>query len=187
MPRYFVAVPLPAETAELLAEVQPAVLAGMRLAGRQEFHLTLHFLGDIPQQQDDVLRAALARVGKNAFSINLRGVGRFPPDGEPRVLWAGVEKCPALLDLRESVGAVLTEAIGYRPETRPYSPHVTLAYLDLPVSPEWVERYLEENKGFEGPSVPVGRFVLYSSVLADNTPRYREEAFFPLAGSASSA
>jgi 2'-5' RNA ligase len=184
MPRYFVAVPLPAETTELLAAVQPAGMPGMRLVARQEFHLTLHFLGEVPQQQDEVLRAALARVGKNAFSIDLRGVGRFPADGEPRVLWAGVEKSPALLDLHKSVGAVLTDAIGYRPEARPYSPHVTLAYLDLPVSPEWVERYLEENKGFQAASVPVGRFVLYSSVLADNTPRYWEEATFHLAGSA---
>src|SRR5262249_14791405 len=142
MPRYFVAVPLPAETTELLTAVQPASTTGMRLVGREEFHLTLHFLGEVPQQQDAVLRAALARVGKNAFSINLQGVGRFPPDGEPRVLWAGVEKSPALLDLHDSVGAVLTDAIGYRPEARPYSPHVTLAYLDLPVSPEWIERYL---------------------------------------------
>jgi 2'-5' RNA ligase len=182
MPRYFVAVPLPSETSELLTAVQPAVLPGLRLIGREEFHLTLHFLGEVPQPQDEVLRAALARVGKNAFSIDLRGVGRFPPGGEPRVLWAGVEKSPALLDLHASVGAVLTDAIGYRPEARPYSPHVTLAYLDLPVPPDWIERYLEENKGFQVRSVPVGRFVLYSSAFEDNTPRYREEATFPLAG-----
>jgi RNA 2',3'-cyclic 3'-phosphodiesterase len=187
MPRYFVAVPLPAETAELLTAVQPAATAGMRLVPGQEFHLTLHFLGEVLPQQDEVLRAALARVGKNAFAIDLRGVGRFPPDGEPRVLWVGVEKSPTLLDLRASVSAVLTDAVGYRPEARPYSPHVTLAYLDLPVSPAWTERYLEENKGLQVAAVPVGRFVLYSSVSADNEPRYREEATFHLAGSASSA
>src|SRR5262249_34128442 len=90
-------------------------------------------------------------------------------------------------DLHNSVGAVLTDAIGYRPEARSYSPHVTLAYLDLPVLPDWIERYLEENQGFQVPSVPVGWFVLYSSAFADNAPRYCEEATFQLPGPAKPA
>jgi hypothetical protein len=64
-------------------------------------------------------------------------------------------------------GTVLAEAIGFRPEARPYSPHVTLARLNSPAPPDLVEMHLEEHNGFVLPPVPIDRFVLYSSSFVD--------------------
>jgi 2'-5' RNA ligase len=180
MPRYFVALALPDEAKDRLLAIQPPAVPGSRLPGREELHLTLHFLGEVDAQRAPAVRNALAGVRADAFSITLQGVGRFPPDGLPRVLWAGVESHPSLIALHRTVGIALADAIGFRPEDRPYSPHVALAYLNSPPPPGTVERYLAETGGFRVAPVHVRRFALYTSTMAEDRPRYQEEAVFDL-------
>jgi len=180
MPLYFLIIPLPDEVKDRLVAVQPRDIPGMRLAGREEMHLTLYSLGEIAPQDDEAVRKALASVKANAFTITISGVGRFQLEGEPQVLWAGVEGNPCLFALHHSIGAALTAAIGFQPEEHRYSPHITLARLNSPVPPDAVESYLEHNRGFLIPPVLLKRFVLYSSVAVDGVPQYREEAPFPL-------
>lgn len=180
MPRLFLAIPLPAEVKDYLVELRPPAVRGMRLVGREAMHVTLHFLGEIAQSEVDHLRTALTQVKGNAFSLVLRGVGRFPPARELRVLWVGVETNPALVELHQSIGAVLTEAIGFQPERRPYAPHVTLARFNAPTDPDAIEPFLEEYKAFELPVIFVTQFTLYSSVVVDRAPKYQEVAVYPL-------
>jgi len=185
MPRFFVAIPLPDDAKNCLIAAQPPVIPGMRVLGREELHLTLHFLGEIAPHHVGVVGNALANVRMNAFAITISGVGRFPPEGEAQVLWAGVEASTALIELHRAIGTVLAEAIGFRPEERPYSPHVTLARLNSPAPPDLVEMYLEGRNGFVLQPVPIDRFVLYSSSFVDGVPQYREEAVFSRLGSPS--
>jgi 2'-5' RNA ligase len=186
MPRYFVAVPVPDGVKARLLAVQPAALAGMRLVGRDELHLTLHFLGDVPGEQAEAVRKALESVKVNPFTVTVRRLGRFPTEGEPRVVWAGVEADPPLIELHRAVGQALTDAIGFRPEERPYSPHITLARLNDPVLPGSIDRYLEENSDLNIRGVRVDHFALYSSTVEGSAPRYREELLVRLPESASS-
>jgi RNA 2',3'-cyclic 3'-phosphodiesterase len=180
MPRFFVAVPLPAEVRGRLIAAQPPPIPGMRRVGREELHLKLHFLGELAADDLDAARTALAAVRMNALTIALKGIGMFERDGRFQVLWAGVEVNADLIALHRSVGTALADAIGFRSEDRPYSPHVTLARLNAVIPPDVIDRYLEANQGFGIPSVPIDRFVLYSSHFGDNVPNYREEAIFPL-------
>ena len=143
MPSYFLVIPLPDEVKGRLVAVQPPALPGMRLVGRGEMHLTLYSLGELAPRYDEAIRKALASVKANAFTITISGVGRFQLEGEPQVLWAGIESSPPLLALHRSIGAVLTDAIGFQPEELPYAPHITLARLNAPAPPHFVERYLE--------------------------------------------
>jgi len=182
MPHHFIAIPLPDDLKNRLAAIQPPALPGMRILAREELHLTLHFLGEVAVSNIDTARAALATVKINAFTIGLNGVGMFPSERHAKVLWAGVEANEDLTALHRSIGTVLADAIGFRPEERPYSPHITLARLDDPAPPYVIDRYLEENRGFVVPSVRIDRFILYSSRFVDNEPKYQEEAAFPLLG-----
>ena len=133
MPRYFIALPLPDEARDRLVAVQPPAVSGMRILARDELHLTLHFLGKVSTHEIDAVRAALAAVRMNAFTIRLSGVGmastcfRGHSERHAKVLWAGVEPNADLTALHCSIGTVLADAIGFQPEDRPYSPHVTLA------------------------------------------------------------
>jgi 2'-5' RNA ligase len=186
MPSYFIAIPLPDEAKDRLVAVRPPAVPGIQLIGREELHLPLYFLGEITTRDEEAIRKALATVRMNAFTITLKGIGEFPPEGQAQVLWAGVEVNAELLELHRSIGTVLADAIGFRPEERPYSPHITLARLNETAPSDVIERYLEGNNGFAVPSVPIDRFVLYSSNFADNGPHYREEAAFLLTLSRSS-
>jgi 2'-5' RNA ligase len=182
MPRYFIATPLPDEARDRLVAVQPPAVPGMRILAREELHLTLHFLGEVAANDIDTARAALVAVRMNAFTIGLSGVGMFPSKRHAKVLWAGVEANADLTELHRAIGAALTDAIGFRFEDRPYSPHITLARLDDPSPPDVIDRYLEDNWGFVVPYVPIDHFGLYSSRFADNVPKYQEESVFPLLG-----
>lgn len=180
MLRYFVAIPLPDDSRERLLAVQPFPIHGMRLIGRQELHLTLHFLGELTAVSRKAVHRALEKVTMSAFTITIRGLGTFPSDGPPKVLWSGVEGGPDLLALHHSAGIALTDAIGFQIENRPYSPHITLARLNGPVPLEFIEEYLSENQGLHIPSICIKRFALYSSSFVDGIPQYGEEAVFYL-------
>ncbi len=143
-------------------------------------HLTLYSLGEITSQDDEVVRKALATVKADAFTITISGVGRFQLEGEPQVLWAGVKGNFSLFALHRSIGAALTDAIGFQPEEFTYAPHITLMHLNSHTPRNAVERYLEDNRDFLIPSVLLRRIVLYSSVAGDGVPQYQEEEVFPL-------
>lgn len=180
MLRCFVAIPLPDSTKDRLVAAQPPAAPGIRLVGRDRMHLTLHFLGEIDPPDIDAIRNSLSSVKSPPFTIDIRGVGRFPPRGRANVLWAGIENSPALVALHKSIGAALFAAIRFRPERRPYAPHLTLARLNPTVPSDTVASFLREQDAFHVPSVPMDRFALFSSVLAKSGPQYQEEAVFPL-------
>jgi RNA 2',3'-cyclic 3'-phosphodiesterase len=180
VPRYFVAIPLPDAARDRLVAVQPAAVPDMRILGRDELHLTLHFLGEVAAADFDTVRTALATVRVNAFTVAVNGIGKFQQEGRPQVLWAGVEANAALLELHHAIGVALAGAIGFRPEDRPYTAHVSLTRLNAAIPLDVIDRFLEANQGFGIPSVAIDRFVLYSSSFVDGVPQYRAEGVFPL-------
>jgi 2'-5' RNA ligase len=178
--RYFVAVILPEHVKDSLLAALPPEILGMRRITRQEMHLTLHFLGELASSTYKSVEQALASVRIDAFAIKIRGVGAFSAEGLPKVLWAGVENDPALLALHQSISTVLSDAIDFRTEERPYSPHITLARLNSPVARDSIDRYLRENASFDIPPALVTQFAVYSSQIVNDIPRYQTKAVFDL-------
>ncbi len=130
--RTFVAIELP-ETRAYLAEVQRVlqqapVAADLRFVSPGSIHLTLQFLGDIPEAQVPATTEALqsALKGSREFLLTLGNLGWFPARGPLRVLWWGLEgDLEALKRLQKAVEDTLVP-LGFRPE-RGFSPHLTLA------------------------------------------------------------
>jgi 2'-5' RNA ligase len=183
MPRLFVAVDLPPGATDRLAAIQPSALPGVRVVDRDQMHLTLHFLGEVDAARAAAVAEALSSVRGDPFTITLRGVGQFPPQGEPEFLWVGVCNSPPLYDLRHAVGMSLA-AVGIVLEDRPYSPHVTLAKVTTPSPAEVLDQYLEAHRDVSVGSFPVRQFNLYSSVLTEGVPTYRRERSFLLGNAA---
>ena len=179
MQRYFIAVPLPESVRERLVSIQPVGIPGMRLTPKDHFHLTLHFLGNLTDGTATQVHDALKAVVAPSFKITLIQPGLFSSEGKPCVLWIGVEESGPLRTLHTSVGTALTRTIGFQPEQRPYSPHVTLARLNDTCSMEAINQYLRETS-FTAAGIAVKRFALFSSHQEQGTWRYREEADFPL-------
>ncbi|MBI5143261.1 MAG: RNA 2',3'-cyclic phosphodiesterase [Nitrospirae bacterium] len=118
---------------EVIAAVS-GLLAGLRLAGAdvkwvrpESMHLTLAFLGDVDVDRLGGVKTIVANAAKHRapFEFNVAGVGGFPNLRHPRVLWAGIDAPDGLFDLQRDIEAALA-GIGFAPEGRPYSPHLTL-------------------------------------------------------------
>lgn len=128
--RLFVAIPVPEHISERLEDwtrEQKEKLSFRKWSHPRDYHITLQFLGDTPAAKHEALQAVLQEAKAKPFSLALNGAGTFGPPSAPRVLWAAVSgDLEALTALhREVIKA--TRSIGFEPEERPYSPHITLA------------------------------------------------------------
>ncbi|MEU5437840.1 RNA 2',3'-cyclic phosphodiesterase [Streptomyces sp. NPDC020719] len=184
--RLFVAVlPPSARLAELgLAVDELQTLPGadrLRWADRDDWHLTLAFLGEVDEAVLADLHDRLARAAHRTppFELRLHGGGRF---GD-KVLWAGVAGAlDTLRLLAERADAAARRAGVPMDEHRRYHPHLTLARsragLDL-------HPYTESLAAFEGAGWQVGELVLVRSRLpvagvAGERPRYEPVGVWPL-------
>ena len=111
--------------ARLRQDLPPRLVRWVRPQG---IHLTLKFLGENPASEVDAVSAAMANVcaAHAPFTLSVHGLGCFPNLRRPRVLWVGVEEPAGVLAaLQRDVERVLVP-LGFPPETRPFSPHLTL-------------------------------------------------------------
>ncbi|MFQ5689933.1 MAG: RNA 2',3'-cyclic phosphodiesterase [Gemmatimonadota bacterium] len=134
--RLFVAVTFPRPLRERIwkaAEPLRAPGVPIRWVGPDELHLTLRFIGEVPDGTADVLDRAVARVASQRppFTVRLDGVGAFPSLRRPRVVWLGVEPSEALRSAQHAVEEALVGA-GLEPARRGYHPHVTLGRVARP-------------------------------------------------------
>ena len=177
MPRLFVAVDLP----EAIKDVAVSVgfgLPGARWLPREQLHVTLAFIGEVDGGMVQDVRASLRGVDVPPFELSLRGLGHFPPRGEPRVAWAGLRASEPLALLHRRVLRQL-ESAGCEFERRKFHPHVTLARLsDTP--PRRLADWLSGNSFFETGAFEVLEFHLYSSILSSHGATHQVEETYQL-------
>ncbi len=152
-------------------------LAGARWIDPENYHLTLRFVGDIDAPDADDFVEALSQIWVEPFSLKLSGVGSFG-GRKPRALWVGVEDCEPLMRLQHANERAARQT-GLPPETRNFSPHVTLARLRR-AEPGAVANYLSAVGAFEAEPFQVAEFVLMSSREGTGGGPYVVEARFPL-------
>ena len=177
MIRLFVALPFPAPVRARLGFLQGGV-PGARWTTVENFHLTLRFIGEVDRGFADGIDAALASVRAPAFELNLAGLDQFGHGAKPRVLYLGVERNPALSFLQAKVESALVRA-GVAPETRRFSPHVTLARLKE-APPSRVGTFIRDHEPCRIGPIACDRFVLFSSWPQSSGPIYRAEVDYPL-------
>ena len=135
--RAFIAIDLGAELRSLLLqvgqEIDRRVPAGaVRWVRPEAMHLTLVFLGDTPQEKLGAVQTAMRTAAARCAPITLsaEGIGCFPNTRRPRVVWVGVkEPAGQLAPLKRALDREL-EPLGFKPEQRSFSPHLTLGRLN---------------------------------------------------------
>lgn len=92
-------------------------------------HITLHFFGEVAEETVPVLAERLSDASHvvSPFQLRLGSLGAFPKRGQPRVLWLGIEDVTLSLHALEATMRAAIDDLGLLQETRPYSPHITLA------------------------------------------------------------
>jgi RNA 2',3'-cyclic 3'-phosphodiesterase len=98
----------------------------------ENLHVTLKFLGAVDEARlPDVTAALDVAASAPAFDVEVRGLGAFPTVSRPRVLWAGAPGSPTFTRLADEVDRALT-GLGFPPEGRGFTPHVTLGRVREP-------------------------------------------------------
>ena len=173
--RLFIALDLPDSVKEKLAALCYGIPEA-RWAKKEQFHLTLKFIGGVEGHIMEDIAQALSEIRFSPFEIRLSGLGCFPPKQAPRILWAGVESGEELGRLQKKIERRLFE-IGIEQEKRKFSPHITLAKFDqVPLS--HIIPYLSEHGGFKTESLTVTHFSLYQSHLSPKGSIYERLAVF---------
>ena len=100
----------------------------LRWVSPTTYHVTLKYLGWVQPEITPALVDAIAAAtrGVAPFAVRVRGLGAFPSVAAAKVLYAGVEPSPALADLAARIERAMVD-LGFPAETRPYTPHITIA------------------------------------------------------------
>ena len=133
--RLFVALSISAQVRESLA----SLLSELRRADSkprwvhpENLHVTLKFIGHIADEALPTVLGALRKItAPSQIALEFRGIGFFPNDRRPSVVWAGIQAAPELAALASRVDQSLARE-GLPRETRSFSPHLTLARFKEP-------------------------------------------------------
>ena len=175
--RLFVALDLPENILACLQPLLENVPAG-RSPRLDQVHFTLNFIGEVPDQEFPDLAATLRGVEAKRFKLRMKGVGCFPSPNRPRILWAGIEKVPGLLEIKDKIDSAL-DKLRYPPEKRSFHPHITLSRIKNPHA-LGIGDFLKKYLSFETSEFEVREFLLYSSDLSPKGAIYTKELTVPL-------
>ncbi|WP_300162690.1 RNA 2',3'-cyclic phosphodiesterase [Solidesulfovibrio sp.] len=183
--RAFVGIGLPGECRALAARLGKAVARlsrGPASPVREEVvHLTLRFLGDVPVSGPGGIGAvaeALGTVAFAPFALRFGGGGFFPDITRPRVAWAGLAAgAPECRALAARVETALSP-LGFAPETKPFTPHLTLARLREPGRGGDWPGALKLLVEAAWPELTACAFTLWRSILSPSGARHEVAATF---------
>lgn len=175
--RAFIAIELPREIRAGLEQVTGRLrqaAADVRWVKTADIHLTLKFLGDVAEDRLPELIVCIEGClhGIPPVPIEVRGLGAFPDDRNPRIIWiAASDKSGMLAGLQGAIEDGLAR-IGFAKEHRPFSPHLTLGRLKSPRGGDAVRRGLAELKNSDCGSYTADSVCLFKSDLRRTGPVY---------------
>lgn len=172
--RAFVGVPVPAEPPLVaLLDGLAATGADLKVVDPAQLHVTLSFLGQVPDEAAPRIAAALDEAARPfaPFKLRLQGVGAFPSARRPRVVWAGSKDAEPLVKLANATRDTL-RAAGFAGDDKDFRAHVTLARTRSEARIAGAVAFLRDHGRDELPEVPVRDVRLYRSVLSPGGPAY---------------
>ncbi len=176
--RLFIAIELPpnirtriAEHIERLRSTIPEVRASWSRV--DNLHLTLKFLGDIPVASVEKLSVAASTAASKveSFEIVVEGCGAFPPRGQPRVLWIGIDDPSGKLALLHRALEDECLKAGFPREQRPSHPHLSVARIRKPHDSRHLAE-LHQETGFNRAAISVSELAVIRSELRSEGSRY---------------
>lgn len=178
--RAFIAIKLPSDVQANLEKIKEELAlpgsGSVRWVSKGNIHLTLKFLGEIPDTDIEKINAVFdphLRTFKS-FSVNLSELGAFPNFNRPRVLWVGVQPLADLLNLQTTIDDRLLQ-LNYAQENCSFHPHLTLGRVSDHADSREVGKVI--NKMKDGAIeiagvIPVDRIILFRSDLKPSGPVY---------------
>jgi 2'-5' RNA ligase len=129
--RSFIAIETPPEVRADIARIQDGLRttnADVRWESVEKFHITLKFLGSVEEPRlnslADRLEEALGAFA--SFNMTYQGVGCFPNQHRPRIIWIGAENEDGTLSRLQETIEKVAEEMGFQREERRFHPHITI-------------------------------------------------------------
>jgi len=171
--RSFIAIELPDEVklrlTQLETELKRDEPPGVKWVSPESIHLTLKFLGNIAIDMTVAITRAMEESvrGITPFRLRVRGLGVFPGLKRAQVAWVGINgEVDRLSQLQRQLDSNLTP-LGFTPESRAFTPHLTLARFSNRASPDERQRLarLIASHEFEAGDIKVAAISLMKSQL----------------------
>lgn len=184
--RCFIAVEIPDAMKEAIHEITAGLKktgADVKWVPAENIHVTMKFLGKTEEGLVDAIKEALSKKlsAYHPFYIKINGIGYFPEKRTPRVIWAGIEESDGLLSLYEAVESE-TAGLGFIPEERPFSPHLTIGRVKSPRRMPQVLEKIENLRHLDFGLLEVKEVSLMKSELGPDGAKYYCMAKIPFGG-----
>lgn len=145
--------------------------ARLKLVELENLHLTLRFIGEVPQETVERIRQALEGLEFEPFTVHFAGLGAFPDARRPRVVWVGVsEGASELAELSAKVNKALSR-LKLPSIDEEFTPHLTIARVKGGVGS--LPMLLQEAARVEIGTMRVDRVRLKRSTLTPRGPIYQ--------------
>ena len=189
MPRIFIAIKLPDNVIQKITDVSQYFQTqlppeALKWVETENLHLTLKFLGEIPEETLAKVQQLLARTaaGQKPFAISVENLGMYPYSRQPRVIWLGIQGAKPIVRLHDRLEKAL-EGIQLEKENRPFNPHLTLARVRQRTSRETANQIGQTLSEFKVGSLgtfEVRQIHLIESQLTPQGPIYTTRFTAPL-------
>ena len=175
----------------IAVELSPSVIKrandlidGLRVAAAevnwvktQQMHLTLKFLGDVPDTETPDICRVVRRAAADfePFEVTCRGVGAFPSREKPRTLWIGIEDgAEELCELQAALDEALKKELGFAKEPRRFQPHLTIGRVkhEPPSAEGELAKLLEKHAEFDADLAVIDEVVVFASFLSKWGPTH---------------
>jgi len=174
--RSFIAVDMDeASVISRLVEAQKALRnlgADLKLVEPENIHATVRFLGEVPAATVELVKEQMNQVRFSPFEAEFVGLGAFPSVGRINVVWVGMRKGHGeISQIFEQLEPKLRQ-IGFAPDRKGFSPHVTIARVKTGRKGEELARFVDEMRDTPFGIVHVEELRLKKSVLTPKGPVY---------------
>ncbi len=149
---------------------------GVRTVKSSHLHLTLKFLGEVPEQRIQLVKDAIKQIKIPPFALTLHGIGCFPNLNYIRVVWIGItEGQESLKHLFQMIEKQLNP-LGFAREKRGFSAHLTLARIKSlkSVDKNNLAKMIQDLKEKAFGVHKIEKFILKKSTLTPKGPIYED-------------
>jgi len=147
-------------------------LAKMKIVEIENIHFTLRFFGDTSLTKIDEIESCLNQIEIEPFEIEVHGVGAFPNNRRPRVIWIGVtQNADRICNLKAEIDSHLEE-LGYQSERKKFTPHATIARVRYIKDAEKLISNLDSLVNESIGAMTISKFNLKKSTLTPSGPIY---------------
>jgi 2'-5' RNA ligase len=179
--RAFIAVDIPEDVRVAIGDAQARLTrahVGVKISWTkvESIHVTLQFLGYVEEVAVEKIKTALQAVAENhaPFELSVRGAGAFPNENRARVLWVGCEDTEGRLKALAGAVEAAMQPLGFEPEHREFSAHLTLGRVKFPRPDAALTRALDSVKNEAFGTMRVESMHLFESQLHPQGSVYRK-------------